>query len=213
MRNFLFLLLTLFVCENAFSHARLLSAPPPGQAANTFMSPKPRDTETGYKLGRGDMPPCGNNTASATLAQFTQGQKIKFQWEETINHPGYFMFQLSKDGVNFTTIGEYIDDQNGGNNTPHLYPSAAQANFLVTLPADVTCEKCVIRFIQHMDDIKAVHANVLDGNDYFSCADIKIAAAAPVPNPDPVPPPPPPPPPTGNNDFSIEYGFKQAAGV
>lgn len=199
MRKILWPLLVLLGSETAYSHARLLSVAPAGSDPLKFESPKPRDTEPGYKIFANSLPPCGNNTASATLTNYTQGQKIKVQWEETIQHLGYYVFQISSDGINFTTIAEYIDDQDGAGNTPHLYPSAAQAAFVVPLPPNLVCDKCVFRFIQHMDTNKVAHANLLDNVDYFSCADIKIAATVVQPPPEPPAPPAPPPPPTNNN--------------
>lgn len=205
MRHLLFVAAALLVTENVFAHARLLSAPRPGTDPLAFQSPKPRDTQDGYKLFAGNTPPCGNNVKSAVLPVYTQGQMIKFEWEETIQHPGYYVFQISSDnGATFTTIGQYNDDLNN-NATPHFYPSAAQANFKVALPANLTCDACIVRMIQHMDNNAVVHATVMDNVDYFSCADVKIQAAVVQPPPEPpvvVEPPPQPPVDPGNSSQS-----------
>ncbi len=211
MRQFLLLSFALLLTENVFGHARLLvdktERKPPADLLTPFESPKPRDTQDGYKIFAGNQPPCGNNTASATLANFTKGQAIKFEWIETIQHDGYYIFQISTDnGANWTTIGQYNDDQNVLQGpAPHYYPSVAQANFKVQLPANLTCERCTIRFIQHMNNQVVNHANTLDNVDYFSCADVKISEA--VVTPPPAEPPPvtqEPPPPAGNSSQSSQ---------
>lgn len=198
MRHLLFFTVVLLFSENIFAHTRLLSAPRAGTDPQAFQSPKPRDTQDGYKLFANATPPCGNNIKSAVLPEYTQGQMIKFEWEETIQHPGYYVFQISSDnGATFTTIGQYNDDLNN-NATPHYYPSSAQANFKVSLPANLTCDACIIRFIQHMDNNVANHDTTMDNVDYFSCADIKIVASKPPEPPveTPIPPTPPVTPPT-----------------
>lgn len=203
MRHIIFAFIALLLSQDALSHARLLSAPRAGTDPLQFMSPAPRDTIDGYKLFAGSVAPCGNNVKSAIVPTYTQGQMIKFEWEETIQHLGYFVFQISSDnGTNWTTIAEYDDDQNN-NATPHLYPSAAKANFRVPLPANLVCDSCVVRFIQHMNETKVAHANVMDNVDYFSCADIKIVAANGGGTPPPPPPvTPPAPTPSGNSSQS-----------
>lgn len=198
MRHFLVVLFSLLLTsQNVYAHALLLSAP---RVPNDpeFMSPKPRDTVDGRKIGAGDLPPCGNNVASTVIPTYTMGQAVKFEWAETVQHLGYFVFQISSNnGVTWTDLAEYIDDQNSPNvtranpNTWHYYPSVANANFRVTLPAGLTCNNCIIRFIQHMDEVKVPHGNnPLHGVDYFSCADIKIVDAnGQVQEPPPTDPP------------------------
>ncbi len=214
MRHIALSLMILFVSTTAFSHALLLSAPRVANDPN-FQSPKPRDDIDGHKIGAGSVAPCGSNTISATMPTYTKGQVVKFEWAETIQHPGYFVFQISSDdGKTFSDLAEYIDDQNGSNinranpNTWHYYPSAAKNNFRVTLPPTLTCNHCIVRFIQHMSDTKATHANnPLHDVDYFSCADIKIAdTTPPVVDPPVVDPPvvvqPPTPPFPGDDGVS-----------
>jgi hypothetical protein len=219
MRHILVVVLVLFAGTLAWSHALLLSAPRVANDPN-FVSPKPRDTVDGRKLGSGDVAPCGNNIASAVMPTYTTGQVVKFEWAETIQHPGYYVFQISSDnGVTWADLAEYIDDQNtqvanrANPATWHYYPSAAQANFRVTLPVGLTCANCIVRFIQHMSDVRAPHANnPMHAVDYFSCADIKIADAnGQVPPPVVVTPPPVVVPPPGGTGQSSQSSTSTAA--
>ena len=69
--------LLLLSASFGYGHARL-------------MSPTPRNNNAGIKTG-----PCGGIARSATPMVVTGGQTLTVLWEETINHPGKFIFSLS----------------------------------------------------------------------------------------------------------------------
>lgn len=155
----------LVISSLAWGHARM-------------MNPVPRNNNAGIKNG-----PCGGLARSATPMVIQGGTMMMFQWEETINHPGKFLFSLSTTGndQNFALMAMVPDDQNLGNNLPHRF----QAQVMIP---NINCPNCTIQMIQSMEENPAVPSF------YYSCADVSIVAqGAPVPTPPPAPSPTPTP--------------------
>lgn len=148
MKYFLVLMMTAFYSSNGFCHARLL----PG--GNT----PPRSGDTNLKTG-----PCGGIPKTTPVASFNSGQTITLQWEETINHPGYFDFFISSDNdQTFTHLKRVEDDQNNRETLPHRYETTLE------LPTGLICDNCTIQMIQQMTE------NPSNPRPYFSCSDIEI---------------------------------------
>ncbi len=164
MRALLFSLLPLLLAQFAFAHARLKSD---GNLP-------PRDNNPGLKTA-----PCGGVLATSDLSYFVRGSQITVQWEETIQHPGRYEFNISFDGeVTWQNLGTIVDTQDDPGTLPHQY----EATF--TLP-DQTCTQCTIQMIQVMTE------DPQNPRNYYSCADVSIvnsAADLPAPEPDPDPP-------------------------
>jgi hypothetical protein len=142
-----------------FGHARL---------KNTVLADgqvfTPRNTNDGIKAG-----PCGGvaRTAGVTLRP---GQALTVNWEETVNHPGFFRIYFSSaNDANFQLLGEMVDNANGA--LPH------QFNMTVNLP-NVTCDACTIQLIQYMTESNPPSL-------YYSCADIILNNNVVAPNPAP----------------------------
>ncbi len=172
MKQFLVFFSVILLATWCFGHSRIL---PGGNIP-------PRSTNPGLKVG-----PCGNVAKGTPVATFNAGQVITLQWEETINHPGYYEFSISSDGdQTFTMLTTVKDNQNNVNDLPHRY----QVN--LTLPAGLECTNCTLRMVQQMTE------NPANPQPYFSCADIEIANIGTDTPIDPVDDPPPTdtPPPT-----------------
>lgn len=169
MRNlqkiFAILVLFLFATPEALAHARF-------RASGTTPA---RNNNAGLKTG-----PCGNvPKASSAALTFKSGQTIKLQWEETINHPGYFEFAiLTNNDQTRQVILTVPDNQNSGA-VPHLFEADLK------LPNGLSCTNCTLQMIQQMTE------NPANPRPYFSCVDINISATqvTPTPQPDPVDPP------------------------
>ncbi len=159
MKFFVLLLAAVWTLEVS-AHARLL----PGGTT------PPRSNNPGLKTG-----PCGGIAKNMNpTVEFQAGQTIVVQWEETIDHPGYYELSISSDNdETFQILLEVPDTQNGRDTLPHRW----QAN--LTLPAGLTCSSCTLRLIQWMTE------NPANPRPYFSCADIRI-----VERDEPVPMPP-----------------------
>lgn len=130
---------------------------------------KPRNNNDGNKTG-----PCGG------IAQFPDNQRIVLtagadllvEWEETIEHPGWYRLAYATDGetgYDDNVILDNIPDQTGsisyGNPlTWHRYSAT------IKVP-DISCEKCSIQLIQVMNENPAMPRN------YYSCADVRIVKA------------------------------------
>ncbi|HUP56636.1 MAG TPA: SCE4755 family polysaccharide monooxygenase-like protein [Bdellovibrionota bacterium] len=156
--------LTLVFAGNAFGHARFL-------AGGTLL---PRNN-IANKVG-----PCGSSRTNLPTFLIA-GQQLTVQWDEFIEHPGYYRIAFSPaDDLGF--------DQNIIlNNIPDL-PGATPANprvysRTITVPS-TPCQRCTLQLIQYMTENPALPEL------YFSCADIVIlpvGSTLPTPNPSPTP--------------------------
>lgn len=156
--NFFIMIFTSSIC---WGHARLTS-------------PTPRNNNAGIKAG-----PCGGLAKSAVPTIVQGGQMLTVQWEETINHPGRFIFSLSPAndiGFESQVLATIVDNQNAGVALPHRY----QAQIMMP---NMNCPNCTLQMIQSMEENPAAPSY------YYSCADINITTSSV---------PPTNPPPTGN---------------
>jgi hypothetical protein len=137
--------------------------------------------------------PCGPQPGQAftptdAITTYRAGDTITVKWIETIPHPGHFRIALAEARDELTDptfeydqntcypIGE-IEFANeypvlADNVHPRTSVSAAGTMFTqeVTIPADMTCEKCTLQLIQYM----TAHAASCF---YYHCADIRIVAS------------------------------------
>lgn len=110
--------------------------------------------------------PCGGVPRTETPKLLTPGQTINVEWEETIDHPGYYVISFSPAGdADFDqyVLAPKIVDTQDGTPTPHIYQAQ------VTLP-DQACTQCTVQLIQVMEEDPQNPVN------YYSCADIQLAA-------------------------------------
>lgn len=137
----------LFCASLSWGHARLVS-------------PTPRNNDSGIKSG-----PCGGLARSTNPTVLQGGQSLAISWQETVNHPGKFLFALSMANDNFTqNLASVTDNQNGGG-LPHSYST------IVAIP-NINCETCTIQMIQSMEE------NPNAPSYYYSCADVRIVASS-----------------------------------
>jgi hypothetical protein len=178
MKSVFTFFLILFLSCDLMAHTRFL---PTGSTPG-------RSNSAGLKTG-----PCGGIAKNQTPAiEFQRGQVIRVQWEETIDHPGYFEISISNDNdQTFTPLITVTDTQNSG-----ALPHRNEAD--ITLPPNLICNSCTLRLIQQMTEDPA------NPRPYYSCSDIKILdKQAPTPLPPPMPEPtadPTPVTPVDNSD-------------
>ncbi|MBS1962838.1 MAG: lytic polysaccharide monooxygenase [Bdellovibrionales bacterium] len=147
------LALAAIVPATSFGHARLrLDGNVP-----------PRNNSTGLKSG-----PCGGIARTNTPKVLTAGQQLTIQWEQVINHPGYYR-------IAFSPSGDTGFDDNVL--VPMFQNTIGQQFFETTITVPSTpCTNCTIQLIQYMTE-----------NDppslYYSCGDIEIRAAGSNPVP------------------------------
>lgn len=157
------LLIGFFLTSSAFAHARW--------KLGSTVTP-PRTNATGLKTG-----PCGGAARTTTPRAFMPGQTITVEWEETINHPGYYRVAFSeKDDAGFDNnilAPMVVDNQD----TPVVAGQEHQFTTTVTLPTTL-CTGCTLQLIQYMTE------NPQTPSLYYSCSDIQITAdGKPVPVP------------------------------
>lgn len=124
-----------------------------------LIQPSPRNNNAGIKNG-----PCGGLARTATPTVVEGGKSLKITWEETVNHPGKYIFSLSPGndvGFSQNVLATVIDIQNTGVPLPHQY----EVN--VMMP-DIDCPNCTLQMIQSMEE------NPAAPSFYFSCADLNI---------------------------------------
>jgi hypothetical protein len=156
MKNLIIIFLML-ISKLCWGHSRLIF-------------PLPRDNNAGIKAG-----PCGGLAKSATPTVVQAGQMLTVQWEETINHPGRFIFSLSNAndlGFQQNILATIVDDKNVGVALPHRY----QAQIMMP---NIDCPSCTLQMIQSMEENPAAPSY------YYSCSDINIKTSGAVPTPNP----------------------------
>jgi len=125
----------------------------------------PRNTSTGLKTG-----PCGGIARTATPTILKAGQQLEVQWEETVDHPGYYRIAFSPSGdmgFDQNVLVQKVDDIAN----VHSYKAT------ITVP-NTPCTQCTLQMIQYMTE------NV-PPSLYYSCADIEIRTVVPSPSPRP----------------------------
>jgi hypothetical protein len=154
---FLFTFFCLFESSPAAAHARW--------KAGSLLSP-PRSLNDNLKT-----PPCGGTERSSAPRKYNAGDSVSLEFEETINHPGYFEIHLlgSDDkpvqGVQVPLL-KIEDNQNErvAGNTYHQFKAELK------IP-QVECTGCTLQLIQVMLDDPKKPSN------YYSCSDLTIAAS------------------------------------
>lgn len=142
-------------------------------------STPPRNNSTGLKVG-----PCGGiaRTANPTILQ--AGQQLTIQFEETVNHPGYYRIAFSPAGDAFPDPFPVPTAATPASSTlwvPYIedLPGVSQYSATVTVP-NTPCTQCSLQMIQYMTESNPPTM-------YYSCADIEIRAVGdPMPSPTPV---------------------------
>lgn len=132
-----------------------------------LLDPKPRNGADNLKDPLG---PCGNVARTAMSTVYTSGQMVAVKWEETIDHPGCFLVDLSLNGdQNFMQIANIKHSKTG--TLPRQYMAQIQ------LPQGVTCKGCTLRLRQIMlasDAVTCPPSPIATGATYYSCADVQI---------------------------------------
>ena len=143
-----------FISTNASAHARW--------SLNGLV--KPRTTATGLK----EPAPCGGVARTATPVVLKSGDTVVVDFEETINHPGYFR-------IAFSPAGDQGFDQNILVDNITEVPATRIYPQTITLP-DIECDDCTLQLIQVMEDRNPP-------TNYYSCADIQLTATGTLPPP------------------------------
>ncbi len=128
----------------------------------------PRSNATGLKGA-----PCGFAARTNSPTILKAGQTLEVQWEETVDHPGYYRIAFSPDsdlGFDQNVLVQKVDDIAN----IHSYKAT------ITVPS-TPCTGCTLQMIQYMTE-------TVPPSLYFSCADINIIPATdPMPSPTPRP--------------------------
>ena len=176
-------LLAMLYTEMANAHARF--------ALDGILAP--RSTNDGIKSG-----PCGGIPRSANPTVFRPGQQITVEWEETINHPGYYRiaFSPANDQGYDENVLLQVDDEQDDSNVPHQYSAT------ITLP-NLQCTDCSLQLIQYMTERDPPSL-------YYSCADIVLQDENSVNKPDEVinliya---------NGENEATLSWGYANTTGI
>jgi uncharacterized protein (TIGR03382 family) len=130
--------------------------------------------------------PCGGGTATTDVTNYTPGQTITIEVDETIDHPGHYRVAIAQDEASLpapppVTVGATACGSVPIQATPtmpiladglfvDLTAPQAAATAQIQLPAGMTCENCVMQVIEFMSD----HAAPCF---YYHCAKVNISNA------------------------------------
>jgi hypothetical protein len=153
---------------SAFGHAQLLVEPAPGDPVpESYNSPLPREDNVRMK----NILPCGGfrgqppaSVKGEPQRTYEKGSRVTVHWKETNDHTGVWRFDISADNEQSWRTLLLLNDGSDGELSEGS-PKYSWAE--ITLPEDINCENCTFRLTQSMGPID-------DGNDYYSCADIRI---------------------------------------
>lgn len=143
-----------------------LASSPSGAHArlNPSKTLKPRSADSNLKSG-----PCGNVAPTTTRTTYAPGEMVTIEWEETINHPGWYRIAFSPSGdtgFDANVLKDNITDTQNGSVTYSDPSTFHKYSTTVTLP-ETLCESCTLQLIQVMTDRNPP-------TNYYSCADIRI---------------------------------------
>lgn len=147
----------------------LVVVPSLAQAHARLVTPTPRNNQDGYKEPLA-VPACGvARTAAQPVTDLPSGGRYQVEFEETINHSGCFVVDLSVGGNDQNWMQLAIVQHDTSQPTPRFYDT------FVDLPAGVTCNQCTLRLRQLMvSDVGCPPASVPSGGTYYSCANIRL---------------------------------------
>ena len=119
--------------------------------------------------------PCGGVVKGKPVMKYAAGATtMNIQWEETIDHTGCFVLDVSTTGNDndFKVLKVVKDPTNAG--VSQATPRAVMTN--IALDGGITCPNCTFRLRQIMgaNPDTCNGATVGTGGTYFSCADIMI---------------------------------------
>lgn len=163
------------------AHAHfILVEPPAWMSQNALGDPQ--------KVG-----PCGNDgfgTPTGEVTAFRPGETIEVTVNEIIYHPGHYRVALAINDqselpppppitpVGSDPCGSTVIDESpefpilADNLLSHTAPLGGPRTFTVTLPSDVTCDRCTLQVLEYMSQ----HAQPCF---YYHCAEISIQDTPP----------------------------------
>jgi hypothetical protein len=184
-RRVLFLSLLTAVVPTAAEAHFILMQPPSWQMQGQVGDPQ--------KMG-----PCGDpGTKTNVVTTFHAGDTVHFVFSEAIPHTGHYRFALGVHGMADLPADPHVTTNAQGFSVSVPIENPAQFPVLadgvnqhdgnipvgkmwtadVKLPADMTCQECVLQITEYMRD----HGSNTGGNDgffYHHCAVVNIVAAA-----------------------------------
>jgi hypothetical protein len=169
----------------------LLVAAAPAVARAHFQLKAPTSWMSQDALGSPQkMGPCGDEgggTATGTVTAFKPGDTVTITIDEKVFHPGHYRIALARDRSELPVEPPVTAGSTPCGTvpvaSPAVFPVLADGVFdhtapfdkpqttTVTLPADMTCDRCTLQVIQFMSD----HGlNNPGGCFYHHCADVAI---------------------------------------
>lgn len=141
-----------------------------GHAGLRVPTPRTTDIRAGTSIKTGPCGPYAPGTGARTT--LAAGSTFTVEFDETINHPGYFqLFYSEVRDTNFVLLQDRIPHSNAAPSPSFANPRPYSTT--ITVP-NVSCSECTLQLIQVMEDRSPPTL-------YFSCADIAIVGG---PSPD-----------------------------
>ena len=150
--------------SSALGHARLTQ-------------PTPRSPADDIKDFSGGLARCTDEASAVPATEVRSGSMLRVTWDETVNHPGCFLFSLRQqpDGA----FEELANVKHSSAPPAPTYTNPRKYSADIQLPA-VTCDHCVLLMRQIMlgsESDPCPPASIPANITYYSCADLRLVTA------------------------------------
>jgi Lytic polysaccharide mono-oxygenase, cellulose-degrading len=139
--------------------------------------PTPRSPADDIKDFTGGLARCTDEATTVPATEVQSGSVLRVTWDETVNHPGCFLFSLRQqpDGA----FEELANIKHSSAPPAPTYTNPRKYSADIQLPA-VTCDRCVLLMRQIMlgsESYPCPPATIPANATYYSCADLRLVAA------------------------------------
>jgi MYXO-CTERM domain-containing protein len=139
--------------------------------------PTPRSPADDIKDFNGGLARCTDEPSAVPVTTLVSGTLLRVTWDETVNHPGCFLFSLrvQREG----TFEELANIKHSSALPAPTEQNPRRYSADIQLPA-VTCDRCVLLMRQIMlasETAQCPPASIPANVSYYSCADLKLVAS------------------------------------
>jgi len=146
----------------------------------------------------------GRYATGTIVANYQKGQTIDVQVQVTANHKGWFEFKLCENNdvandKDQACFDKHLLEFEDGSKRVNVSSGLGMKSYRVKLPADVTCDQCILQWHYNTGNSWGVDPGATQGclgcgkqETFMGCSDIRIVGQGTGPDGDVTTPPAPP---------------------